>query len=424
MNKLSMFLVGAILFASFSHANNADLEARLARLEALVQQQQQTIGKQQQELQALRGSAGPAIGTQMRVTDDRIRTEVKEALAELGPIKLGKNVDQLALKNDARFRYQRDHIDGSSSNDIEKLRLRLRLGGIYTNKAEDWKFALGLEVGSSSHDSANTTYNKDKTFQSLSVYLDYAYAQHSWETVDLTVGQMKNPFTTTNMLWDSDIRPVGVALSYDNDGLFATLAGFDAHRGSSDTRADALFVGGQIGFEAESEAASWGAAIGYLAGNEAVDHYLADQNGNADYDSQIGDIYAWASTDVGEADVKVFAHAATNFGADGDSTVSGELAEDNDFAWSLGGQVKVDKFKFKYAYKHIEADAIIADLTDSDFGSQAGTSAGNTNVKGHSVGAGYKLNKNVELSLTGLFYEDIEGDTEADLYQLDLKYKF
>ena len=429
MSKLFTYLITGLAFSILGQANQSDFQARLARLEALVQQQQQTIKQQQQEISALRDHQEESVtlAADFEVSQDNLEGEMMAALKESELLTFGKNVDGLALKNDARFRYEVRDRDNEAAN-RERLRLRLRLGGTYTNKTENWKFGLGLEVGSDDHDSANQTLNNSGTFSSLDIFLDYAYATHSWDQLSLTVGQMKNPFKTTNLVWDGDIRPVGAAVGYDNDGMFATLAWFDAHSGdgtgsAQDYNDDALIVAGQVGFEAESEDASWGAALGYMAGNEAVDTHLSVAASD-EYDAQVGDLYAWLNTDLGDVDLKVFGHAALNFGADGASLVAGEQADDNDLAWTIGAQAGIAKFKLKYAYRHIEADSVIGSLTDSDFGSGVGAS-GNTNVEGHTVYIGYKLLNSVELGLNSMFYDRIEGPSrDAKYYQLDLKYKF
>lgn len=424
MKNLFKVATAIALTAPFvgSFAAETDLATKLEQLERIVMEQNSRLNQQEAEIQALRGQ-----GTETRALvmdldaelDSTLDARIADGLAALkdgSSITLGKGIDGLTLKNDARFRYQ--IIDDGGANDDERLRLRLRTGATYVNKAEDWEFGVGMEVGSSSADSANANLNNTGTFSSLDVFLDYAYAKHKWDAFTVSVGQMKNPLKTTNLMWDGDVRPVGAAASFADAGFFATLAWFDAHRGLGNRNADANALAGQIGFESQGEDAEFGLALGYLVGNEQFDRSVAGGN-NADYDAQIVDLYGWFGSSAGEVDFGFFGHGAMNLGADGASMVAGQQADDNDLAWAFGANAKIGALKLSYAYKYIEADSVIGALNDSDFGATA-----TTNVEGHSLGASYSFTKNVSFAATALFAEDIEGAGEADTYQFDLTYKF
>ena len=437
MNKLFNVAAAIALTAPITGAfaaNDEDMAAKLERLERIVMEQNNRLEKQEAEIATLRGE-----GTEVRALvadltleqeelDGALDARIEDGLAALkdsASFGLNTNIDGLKFKNDARFRYQ--IVDDGASSDQEQLRLRLRLGATYMNKAQDWEFGLGFEVGSASDDSANTTYNSGTTFQSLSVFLDYAYAKHNMDAFTVTVGQFKNPLKTTNMLWDSDIRPIGIAAQFSDAGFFATAGLFNADDGDSSREDDSYLAALQVGFESEGEDAEYGVALGYLHGNASAGEELASLN-NDDYDIQIVDLYGWFGTSAGDVDLGLFGHYAMNIGADGVSALGGtEQADDNDQSWSLGGSAKLGKVKAKYSYKHIESEGALHSINDSDFGDEVSSGAAayeGTNVEGHSLGLSYSFNKNVSFGVTGLFSEQIEGSADADLYQFDLLYKF
>ncbi|MFA6930958.1 MAG: hypothetical protein WCT05_11575, partial [Lentisphaeria bacterium] len=103
-------------------------------------------------------------------------------------------------------------------------------------------------------------------------------------------------------------------------------------------------------------------------------------------------------------------------------------AENNDLAWLLGLEAKLDKFSFKYAYAHIEGDSVPWFVSDSDFGSGALRASRSTNVQGHSIGLGYSISKNFSISTTMMFTDLIDADSDQDdqgtLQQFDISYKF
>ena len=97
-------------------------------------------------------------------------------------------------------------------------------------------------------------------------------------------------------------------------------------------------------------------------------------------------------------------------------------------AWILGGEIGVDKWKFKYAFVHFESDSTFGPLTDATFGSAISATSNANNSEGHKFGVAYKLTKNSEISATYILNEAInKGNNKNDqgeLLQLNIKYKF
>ena len=100
-------------------------------------------------------------------------------------------------------------------------------------------------------------------------------------------------------------------------------------------------------------------------------------------------------------------------------------ADDNDTGWSAGAQLGAAKAKgtwqLGYAYQDLEADAVFAGLTDSDF------AGGKTDSKGHRLQGAYALSDKWNLALT-YFINESRVDTGAgldyDRLQLDMNFKY
>lgn len=117
----------------------------------------------------------------------------------------------------------------NSTQDRNFVRLRARLG-VGVDISESWTAALRLATGSdSSPVSTNQTLAND--FGKKSVWLDQAYIKFEPVTGNsLTAGRMPNPFIHTDLVWDDDINPDGIALNlargFRGLGLHAAAAAF------------------------------------------------------------------------------------------------------------------------------------------------------------------------------------------------------
>ena len=323
-------------------------------------------------------------------------------------------------------------------------RHRARFGGVWTNSAENWEIGAGLEIGSSSGTSANASWNDNGMFESTDVYLDYAYAKHKWDMLSLTLGQHKNPYESSFILWDSDLRPTGATLQLKTDtALFATVGAYnvrsDSRVAATEEQSVASMYAGQIGAKLENEEVSALVALGYYHYDAEVSEYQFGLS-NDDYQYQIGDIYGSIGTKIGDVKLSGYGQYAVNFGGDDDqtqlastaftgavNTPAGYDSEDNDQAWVVGIDAGIGKFGFGYAYARIEGDSVPAFFADSDFGDGLPDDA--VNAQGHILKASYKITDHLKFGFEADFTELIEDDNVTDdlevaLYQFDLQYKF
>ncbi len=132
-------------------------------------------------------------------------------------IKLNSAVSELKLYGDLRMRYQYDSKDaqlrpdqGGGSNVSQRSRWRFRLRLDAEIKLGDHAFA-GVELATNNaSDSANQTF--ENGFSDYGIFISKAYL--GWKATDwltVTGGKFANPFYTTDLVWDPDINPTGVA---------------------------------------------------------------------------------------------------------------------------------------------------------------------------------------------------------------------
>jgi hypothetical protein len=105
--------------------------------------------------------------------------------------------------------------------------------------------------------------------------------------------------------------------------------------------------------------------------------------------------------------------------------VSNLAADDFDTGYALGGKVSLPtgngSLQLSYIYQDLEADAVLAMLTDSDF------IGGGTDGKGHILRAGYSLTEQITLNGT-LFLNERGGnlgeEEDYERLQLDISFKY
>ncbi len=413
--RITALLATTLLLPTVATANSATDEEILQKLEYLTNK----VMAQQVHIDAL---------------EDQLSAKKDDKSRESGGIILANSaINQLKIKGDLRLRYEHRDRDRSSNDTKTRLRTRLRLGGIWQNKADNWEVGVGLASGGSDATSTNATWSDNGVFETSDIRIDYAYAKHKMGHFTITAGQQKNPYKTSWLYWDGDVRPIGLTLQYGGKtGPFITGGGYgvryyggDHNKSSSNT---GLMGAGQFGWNGKIDKMKLMTAVGlqYWESSIAEDFYTV----NDDYDFTIADLYTKLSIPVGKGKIDIYGHIWENFGADGndgEGTLGGTLDPENEtMGWVIGAQAKIGAVKLKAAYAHVEADSIFGEIKDADFG----TGLDSTNVEGFKLGASYSFSKNWSMDITGQFFETLEndgtgnGDDEVKLYQIDMKYKF
>lgn len=147
------------------------------------------------------------------------------ATTSAGKINLSSSLTELKLYGDLRLRYQYDNKDlqanpagvgvdnpdedrSPTGNQRSRWRFRLRLNADF-RLTENFYGGVELQTSANS-DSANQTY--EDGFDDYGIFISKAYLgwnPNNW--LNITAGKFGNPFYTTDMVWDADINPTGLA---------------------------------------------------------------------------------------------------------------------------------------------------------------------------------------------------------------------
>jgi len=155
--------------------------------------------------------------TQKGVLTDQEGEEVRAdmtrdfAQTNAGKINLSSSIPELKLHGDFRYRFQYDNKQAQVANpDNENQRVkhqwRLRLAADI-NLTEIFYAGFSIESGQAS-DTGNQVAQDG--FDDYNIFIARAYLGWRNDWMDVTIGKFKNPFYTTDLIWDSDINPQGL----------------------------------------------------------------------------------------------------------------------------------------------------------------------------------------------------------------------
>ena len=153
----------------------------------------------------------------------------------------------------ADLSYRLDTINDAALSVRHKHRIRARVSAIaYLNDSITTDF--GLSTGGHANDSGNQTLGEG--FSRKPIDLDLAY--FDWrisERLSLLGGKMSNSFFRPgnhHLLYDSDLRPEGLALTMDTGRIFGNVSAFWAEE--REKGPNSLWWGIQAGYHGESKA--------------------------------------------------------------------------------------------------------------------------------------------------------------------------
>tara|TARA_R110001592_G_scaffold363178_1_gene681019 strand:- start:10108 stop:11355 length:1248 start_codon:yes stop_codon:yes gene_type:complete len=334
--------------------------------------------------------------------------------------------DKVTWNGDFRYRYE--SIDNDRTDeDRNRNRVRARIG-MTAQVTDDVQAGVALASGSDDPVSSNQTLGGGGTSKGINLdmaYIDWKFA----ENLHLVAGKTKNPFYSVgknSLVWDSDYRPEGAHVSFDN-GAFWAIAGYhflesDNKGGTQDVEE---MMGAQIGYNgkmSDNVEFKVGASYFYVPVEGSDFFYDGESFGNSElgstgtyeFDYETVELFAELSTKVAGIKTTFFGDYVKNNDADEDTGFS--------LGMKLGSAKNKGDWQFGYTYEDLEADAVFATFTDSNFG------GGGTDVKGHKFNAAYAFSKNTSLSVT--YFDNEYGDftraeeLDFDRLQVDVKTKF
>ena len=332
-----------------------------------------------------------------------------------------KSTDRIKMNADLRYRFESIDVEGAPDRLRNRVRARV---GIKADLNENT--LLGFELASGSDDPVSTNQTLGDNFSSKGVNIDQAYVRFrsTGQDLDIYAGKFKNTLQRVGgngLIWDGDLRPEGFGAKYGQGNLF--INGLGTWIDESKSGNDVLLLGAQAGISVPAfESAKLIAGLGYYeytgfdsptdasadADNVSGNRLTADGRYVSDFELIEGFAELKLPTNLGKA--TIYADYVQNVGA-----------KDNDTGYVFGTKLKVSDWSLGWAYQDIEADAVYAVLTDSDFG------GGGTDAKGHKFSTSYAFNKKVKVGGT-LFLNDrnVDFGTEQDYtrFMLDLSVKY
>ena len=294
---------------------------------------------------------------------------------------------------DARLRY--DHTYGIA-DEFERSRVRVNIGALYLG-VDGWEFGVGARLNAGSDDARFNRRNRDNE-RTDRIGLDQFYARWQGEVLNLQAGKSELPLNLTPLVWDGDLRPIGVSgfgsmLNESGTGL-AFAAGYfapDFEFDNEETRLAAL----QLGWHwQQGQSNSLSALISYLHFDEleglpANGVARTNRRLGANYlsDFELIDLQLIGRTQWLDKPLVLVLDGTDNQGAN-DQNQAGRI--------SLAlGSARSGGMEFGLAYQRNQRDSVLAVAADDEWWFQSFS-------RGAMVWLGYGFNENTALRVAGL----------------------
>lgn len=334
--------------------------------------------------------------------------------------------ENLDFKGDFRYRYD-DYDDERLGRDRSRDRIRARA---HITATLDEETKVGIGIASGDEDPISTNQTLGSLASSKDLRLDLAWFQ--WEPIEDLIwkgGKIKNPVHRAGghfLLWDSDLRPEGMNLIYDEERLYATV-GYNHLESDNrvEERDDVAYTVLQVDYDFSlGEHTSLLLGAGYydfptkgkvLGTFDELGRNSLDENGAYLYDYEEVEAMAEFSTRIMDLPVMLFVDYVQNLDADDEDTAYA-------LGLRLGNTKKRGSWKLAYTWQETEADALLGVLTDSDFAD------GGTDSRGHVFSGSYAFTDFIQLTLT--WFDTEYGKATYGQYEdfdrlfVDLSFKY
>ena len=340
---------------------------------------------------------------------------------------------RIKVKGDVRFRWENVKTD-----EVKKDRLRIRARLAFLAKIND---EVDTEIRFATGGGGDRSSNQDLTgrFSQKDLWLDrayidwhpdWAYGTHAY------LGKIKQVwYKESDMVWDNDINPEGIALKYshkfEDSGLKLTaIGGYYILEDSVDGEGNVYeFSGDMDMFHA--------GLSGHMKFNDMVSGNLGfntylynDEDGNDNISKTgVGGGFLGGKGNSSQQKFSVYeTTGSVNIKTDwvpiklyGQYVVNSEAISGEDTGWLIGMATKWNNFKLDYNYRSMDENFAPGVFIDSDF------NGGHTAARGHKLKLGYNIDKN--FSVAAAYFAAQRFDTTVDpgnhdTFQLDLKAKF
>lgn len=375
----------------------------------------------------------------------------KEESASVQGAKLAAWLDRITFGGDLRLRQEMLYRH-NGTDDRSRQRFRLRMGADL--KIDTVVVGVRLASGTGEHVSTNKSF--DNLSAQTPLYIDRAFVRWQGESsrwLTLTGGRMANPFFSvysSDLVWDDDYNPEGLAenLAFTLGGAdvfmnFAQIVLDEDSAGSLST--DQWLFGQQVGVKmSPTTTVQTAAAVTYLNAVNTQNGTLTQSvcaDGNSRQaagtfcpgsttrnmelvnDYNVVHVTAAATTKLASVPVSVMGDAVKNT-ADTQDALGNDTKDGGYQAGVILGKAGDPRtWEVAYFYKKVGTDATLADIADSDFGSDGGTDR-----KGHIMWAAYSPTKAIQVKSKYMTteVEDDSAATQKDVnrLQIELSVKF
>ena len=310
-----------------------------------------------------------------------------------------------------------DHVSGLPNNrdDLSRARTRLRVGAFW-NVSPTWEIA-GAARGALGTDANDDNRRNNDNERSDSIGLDQLFVRwRPGDNTSVTLGKTPLPLELSPMVWDSDIRPAGVAL----DQSFAIsefdrlqiVAGYFAgqHLYGDESRIGAAEIAWRWHEGAPTHASALLSYLDFSDLDDLTKQGLARTNsivaGRLVNDYRLLDLQLVGHTELGRWPIDARFDYVNNLDADDAnegarmSVVAGDRTQPR--GWEAG-----------YAFQRIQRDAVMAAFNSDDWWFHSA-------VRGSLLWVGYGIDATWNLRLAG-FHERRDGlDEYIDRIRVDL----
>ena len=375
---------------SITPAQHEELMADLAREAHLAAAKEPPPQPDQQDFVAYEKLAGWAARTTLR-GDVRVRQ------------------DYIDIEDEPKYATAPPGSVLPSVRDRNRQRLRARLGAFTQVNPE---VATGFRLASgNTADRRSSNQDLDNFFTKKAIWLDLAYIDYrptQAPGLTLLAGKINQPWMSlSEVVWDGDINPEGIAAQYSYETRAATLFGSASYYvlkdnidGNGKDLAMYALQGGWAFNPADFMRLTLGASH-YAFSNDgrrtSFNGPLLEMAANGNTTDKFGLYELFGQMDVTGLPVPLSIYGQYIVNADADDYFDGTTLytdADEDTAWLLGIRTNLAGVALNYSYRDVERNAVIGYFTESDF------AAGYVGSRGHSLRAQYEILKNFSVTVS------------------------
>jgi len=401
--RILLLAATALTLVPAAHAQ----EDRIAALERKLEEQQQRID----QLEALVTRQATMIEQTLPPASSPTQPAAAATPSAASPLAAATGtapdaafrIPGLDVSGDMRVRQEWNVVDG---RDRSRTAVRARVRATY--KIDD-HFAVGTQIATGDPDDPNSTDVTLGNFvDDFQMSLDQAWIRYSNGGFTTYAGKFPQQFQRTDMLWDSDVSPQGVAAAYsanigkariDARGIWFVIDEASVAR-------DSDMLGGQLAlsaplssaFKAGLTGSYYHYRLGSVAGADAGDfrgNLLAGGRYLSDFHLAEGiGTLGWSGWSE-RWPLAFTADYVKNLGA----AVPGDTAFNLEFA--AGRTAKPGDVRIAYNYSEVEVDSVLAAFSHDNIDLS-------TNYRLHGLGIGYVPAPHLQLDLLWYHYRPLD----------------